>query len=136
MPKSVASMNWELLASLAGSDIRIYTRGGLPFSGTVENIPFLNGTQLTGNDEFDGFLQEGSTPDASDPAAVTGRNRSLRYRSPAQHWGWRCLAAWRGSGADGGLAEPANAPHSPPRRPSCSPRISVFIAAHDAISYF
>ena len=69
------SMEWEMLAAPSGNAIRLYTRGGLPFDGQIDSIPFSEGTTLAGPDEFEGFLETGNG--VNDPLAIIGRNRTL-----------------------------------------------------------
>ncbi|MFO0887762.1 MAG: hypothetical protein U0790_01305 [Isosphaeraceae bacterium] len=67
------SMRWALTSpALPGP---LYTIVGLPFSATIDSIPFSVGTVLAGAAEFEGYLDLGLGD--SNPLVALGRNRTL-----------------------------------------------------------
>jgi hypothetical protein len=71
------SMEWELIGTSPGFPVRIYSRGGLPFSAVGVAIPFLAGTRLADATVFNGYLDDGDGDPTNDPVVVLGRNRVL-----------------------------------------------------------
>ena len=65
------SMRWDMIGT--PYNLTLFTEDGLPFDGTVNSIPFSNGTVLAGAADFNVYLDDGG----SDPLVVIGRNRTL-----------------------------------------------------------
>jgi len=69
------SMRWEMVGTPGGgSEVRIFTTVGLPFSGHVSGLPFPHGTVIAGPDPFEGYLDLGG---GASLLAVIGQNRTL-----------------------------------------------------------
>jgi hypothetical protein len=54
-------------------NLRLFTKGGLPFAAAVTAIPFASGTVPAGAAKFEVVLDHGAT----DPLVAIGRNRTL-----------------------------------------------------------
>ncbi len=89
------SMRWEMTGTPGGgSEVRLFTKVGLPFSGDVDGLPVSPGTVIAGADPFEGYLDLGG---GASLLAVIGQNRTLTVVPEPGTLTLYCLAA-------GGLA--------------------------------